>query len=102
MSAIPLLEPSAPAILLIDQQAGLACRMEAAGAMMTSWPQVLLKLQRDWTRKESYSDARAIVEAHADGYGIWTGLRPEHDPPRVKPATVPATIPVSDNFRIRN
>lgn len=45
-------------------------RMEAAGATMTSWLQVLLELQRDWTRKETYGDARAIVEAHAGGYGI--------------------------------
>ncbi|WP_416067333.1 hydrolase [Rhizobium sp. ZK1] len=45
-------------------------RMEAAGATMTSWLQVLLELQRDWTRKETYADARAIVEARAGGYGI--------------------------------
>jgi nicotinamidase-related amidase len=45
-------------------------RMEAAGATMTSWLQVLLELQRDWTRKETYGDARAIVEEHAGGYGI--------------------------------
>ncbi|NLS08019.1 isochorismatase family protein [Rhizobium sp. P32RR-XVIII] len=45
-------------------------RMEAAGATMTSWLQVLLELQRDWTRKETYNDARTIVEAHAGGYGI--------------------------------
>jgi nicotinamidase-related amidase len=45
-------------------------RMEAAGATMTSWLQVLLELQRDWTRKETYNDARAIIEAHAGGYGI--------------------------------
>lgn len=45
-------------------------RLEAAGATMTSWIQVLLELQRDWTRKETYDGARAIVEAHAGGYGI--------------------------------
>ncbi|MDM9627551.1 hydrolase [Rhizobium sp. S152] len=45
-------------------------RMEAAGATLTSWLQVLLELQRDWTRKETYDGARAIVEAHAGGYGI--------------------------------
>ena len=50
---------------------GLALRrMEAAGATMTSWLQFLLELQRDWTRKETYDGARAIVEAHAGGYGI--------------------------------
>ena len=45
-------------------------RMESAGARMTSWIQVLLELQRDWTRHETYEGARAIVEAHAGGYGI--------------------------------
>ncbi|WP_028749714.1 hydrolase [Rhizobium mesoamericanum] len=45
-------------------------RLEAAGAKMTSWLQVLLELQRDWTRKETYDAARAIVEGHAGGYGI--------------------------------
>ncbi|RUL78979.1 hydrolase [Dyella choica] len=45
-------------------------RMEAAGATLTSWIQVLLELQRDWTRRETYDGARAIVEAHGGGYGI--------------------------------
>jgi nicotinamidase-related amidase len=45
-------------------------RMEAAGAHLTSWIQVLLELQRDWTRHETYDGARAIVESHAGGYGI--------------------------------
>jgi nicotinamidase-related amidase len=45
-------------------------RMEAAGARMTSWMQVLLELQRDWTRHETYDGARAIVEANGGGYGI--------------------------------
>ena len=44
--------------------------MEAAGAKMTSWIQVLLEFQRDWTRTETYSGARAIVEAFGGGYGI--------------------------------
>ena len=45
-------------------------RMQAAGARITSWIQVLLELQRDWTRKETYDGARAIVEANGGGYGI--------------------------------
>jgi nicotinamidase-related amidase len=45
-------------------------RMEAAGAKVTSWIQVLLEFQRDWTRHETYEGARAIVETHAGGYGI--------------------------------
>ncbi len=45
-------------------------RMEAAGARMTSWIQVLLELQRDWTRHETYDGARSIVETYGGGYGI--------------------------------
>jgi nicotinamidase-related amidase len=45
-------------------------RMQAAGAHLTSWIQVLLEMQRDWTRHETYDGARAIVESHAGGYGI--------------------------------
>jgi nicotinamidase-related amidase len=45
-------------------------RMEAAGAKLTSWIQVLLELQRDWTRRSTYDGARAIVESHGGGYGI--------------------------------
>jgi nicotinamidase-related amidase len=45
-------------------------RMEAEGARMTSWVQLLLELQRDWTRRETYEGARAIVESHGGGYGI--------------------------------
>jgi nicotinamidase-related amidase len=45
-------------------------RMASAGAKMTSWMQVLLELQRDWTRHATYNGARAIVEAFGGGYGI--------------------------------
>jgi nicotinamidase-related amidase len=45
-------------------------RMSSAGARTTSWLQVLLELQRDWTRHATYDAARAIVEAHGGGYGV--------------------------------
>lgn len=45
-------------------------RMESAGARLTSWIQVLLEFQRDWTRHETYAGARGIVEGHGGGYGI--------------------------------
>ena len=48
-------------------------RMEAQGARMTSWLQVVLELQRDWTRAETYAGARAVIEKNGGGYGI--GLR---------------------------
>lgn len=45
-------------------------RMSSSGAVMTSWLQVLLELQRDWTRQDTYQAARAIVERNGGGYGI--------------------------------
>ena len=45
-------------------------RMEAAGAQVTSWIQVLLEFQRDWTRKDTYEGARSIVVDYGGGYGI--------------------------------
>ena len=49
---------------------------------MTSWLQVLLEFQRDWTRRETYEAARAILVEHAGGYGI--GLDYARD--MIKPA----------------
>ena len=63
-------------------------RMHAAGARVTSWIQVLLELQRDWTRKETYDGARAIVEANGGGYGI--GLTYARD--MIKPGVSPAHL----------
>jgi len=45
-------------------------RLEQAGAVLTSWLQFLLEMQRDWTRHETYEAARAIVVDHGGGYGI--------------------------------
>lgn len=45
-------------------------RMEAAGAKLTSWLQVLLEFQRDWTRHATYDGARSIVEDNGGGYGM--------------------------------
>ncbi|WP_394777543.1 hydrolase [Undibacterium sp.] len=44
-------------------------RMSAQGAQMTSWLQVVLELQRDWTRKETYDGARSVIEKNGGGYG---------------------------------
>lgn len=48
-------------------------RMAGNGAQPTSWVQVLLELQRDWTRHDTYDAARAVVEKNGGGYGV--GLR---------------------------
>jgi nicotinamidase-related amidase len=57
-------------------------RMEQAGAVLTSWLQFLLEMQRDWTRRDTYEAARAIVVDHGGGYGI--GLDYARD--MIKPA----------------
>ena len=53
-----------------DSHALALRRMEGAGARVTSWIQVLLEFQRDWTRHATYEGARGIVEAFGGGYGI--------------------------------
>jgi nicotinamidase-related amidase len=45
-------------------------RLEQAGAHLTSWIQILLEFQRDWTRHETYEAARAVVVANGGGYGM--------------------------------
>jgi nicotinamidase-related amidase len=45
-------------------------RVEQAGGVLTSWIQVLLEFQRDWTRHDTYEAARAIVVENGGGYGM--------------------------------
>jgi len=45
-------------------------RMQDSGATMTSWLQVVLELQRDWTRHGTYDAARSVIERNGGGYGI--------------------------------
>jgi nicotinamidase-related amidase len=45
-------------------------RLEQGGVRLTSWIQVLLEFQRDWTRQATYEAARAIVVENAGGYGM--------------------------------
>jgi len=45
-------------------------RIEQAGARLTSWIQVLLEFQRDWTRHDTYEAARSIVVDNGGGYGM--------------------------------
>src|SRR3954468_23886902 len=63
-------------------------RMEAAGAKPTSWIQVLLELQRDWTRHETYDGARAIVEASRRRIRYRFGLCTGYDQAYVRNAPI--------------
>ncbi|MEV5600835.1 hydrolase [Streptomyces sp. NPDC052299] len=45
-------------------------RMTAAGAVPVTWLQVLLELQRDWARGETYAATLAVVKEHGGAYGM--------------------------------
>jgi nicotinamidase-related amidase len=44
-------------------------RMVHAGVVPVTWLQVLLELQRDWARGETYAAVAEIVKAHGGAYG---------------------------------
>jgi nicotinamidase-related amidase len=45
-------------------------RMIQAGAVPMNWLQVLLELQRDWARKETYDAVLEVVKEHGGTYGL--------------------------------
>ncbi|MFJ4974719.1 hydrolase [Streptomyces coeruleorubidus] len=45
-------------------------RMIQAGAVPVTWVQVLLELQRDWARTETYAATTDVVKEHAGAYGL--------------------------------
>ncbi|MFF9048864.1 hydrolase [Streptomyces parvulus] len=45
-------------------------RMTAAGAVPVTWLQVLLELQRDWARTETYEATTEVVKEHGGAYGL--------------------------------
>ncbi|MFE9565985.1 hydrolase [Streptomyces sp. NPDC006487] len=45
-------------------------RMVQAGAVPMTWVQVLLELQRDWARGETYVATTDLVKEHAGAYGL--------------------------------
>ena len=51
-------------------------RMVQAGAVPVTWLQVLLELQRDWARQETYDAVVKIAIEHSGAYGI--GLQYAH------------------------
>lgn len=45
-------------------------RMIQAGVVPVTWQQVLLELQRDWARKETYDPVLDVVKEHSGAYGM--------------------------------
>lgn len=45
-------------------------RMMQAGARPVTWMQVLLELQRDWAREETYIQTLEIIKEHGGAYGM--------------------------------
>jgi nicotinamidase-related amidase len=45
-------------------------RMVQAGAIPVTWVQVLLELQRDWARTETYVPVTEVVKEHGGAYGL--------------------------------
>jgi nicotinamidase-related amidase len=45
-------------------------RMIQAGAVPVTWVQVLLELQRDWARGETYVPVTEVVKEHGGAYGL--------------------------------
>jgi hypothetical protein len=56
--------------------------LEQAGAQLTSWIQVLLEFQSDWTHHETYEATRAIVIENGGGYGMGLAYAREMIHPR--------------------
>ncbi|MFJ6838668.1 hydrolase [Streptomyces sp. NPDC091209] len=45
-------------------------RMAHSGAVPVTWVQVLLELQRDWARTETYAAVGDVVKEHGGAYGL--------------------------------
>jgi len=48
-------------------------RMIQAGAVPTTWLQVLLEWQRDWARTKTYDAVTAVAREHGGAYGLGIG-----------------------------
>jgi hypothetical protein len=41
-----------------------------AGAIPVTWLQVLLELQRDWARTDTYEETLGVIKEHSGAYGM--------------------------------
>lgn len=78
LPALSALEQGYEVYIVSDASAGVSPaahehalqRMLAAGAVPVTWLQVLLELQRDWARQETYVAVTEIAKEHAGAYGL--------------------------------
>lgn len=77
-AALSALDDGYEVYIVTDASAGVTSeahemaiqRMIQAGAVPTTWLQVLLEWQRDWARQETYGAVMAVAKEHAGGYGL--------------------------------
>lgn len=77
-AALSALDDGYEVYIVTDASAGVTVeahemavqRMIQAGAVPTTWLQVLLEWQRDWARQETYNAVMAVAKEHAGGYGL--------------------------------
>jgi nicotinamidase-related amidase len=78
LPALSALEQGYEVFVVADASGGVSVaahehailRMVNAGAVPVTWVQVLLELQRDWARGETYAAVSEIVKAHGGAYGL--------------------------------
>jgi len=77
-AALSALDDGYEVYIVTDASAGVTVeahemairRMVQAGAVPTTWLQVLLEWQRDWARQETYEAVLSVAKEHAGGYGL--------------------------------
>ena len=77
-AALSALDDGYEVYIVTDASAGVTVeahemaiqRMIQAGAVPTTWLQVLLEWQRDWARQETYDAVLNVAKEHAGGYGL--------------------------------
>ncbi len=78
-------------------------RMIQAGVVPMTWQQVLLELQRDWARKDTYDAVIGIVREHSGAYGMgvdYAYTMVHKAPERVAHGPILSPVPASEGRKI--
>jgi nicotinamidase-related amidase len=76
-------------------------RMIQAGVVPVTWQQVLLELQRDWARRDTYDAVLAIVKEHSGAYGMgvdYAYTMVHKAPERVTHGPIVAAVPAPGSY----